>query len=334
MNVGRTNYGQTWLNFSNATDTWDENNGNCSSGSYSTKSSCESRGHCSDTSYSSQSSCTAAGSCSISNKNSQSSCTSAGVCSDSDYGNRSSCESNGNCYKPNGSIQFGKTPRNCSYTWVVNTWTYGTWTYDTWVQNTWTPKNHSTWTGCVMDRDQSYDTTNTAPGSTAATLFPAEQYDYCPDQLSALSYDWTSLRSKISGLTAQGGTNQQIGLAWAFQTLTAAPFNIPAKDAAYSYNEVIILLSDGLNTQNRFSGNGSTYSSAVDDRQRNLCDNVKAAKITLYTVQVNTDNDPVSAVLRSCASDTGKFVMLTSADQIVSTFASIGTSLTGLRLTH
>ena len=41
---------------------------------------------------------------------------------------------------------------------------------------TWTP-DHSQWDGCVMDRDQSYDTLNTDPTtSNAATLFPAEQY--------------------------------------------------------------------------------------------------------------------------------------------------------------
>jgi Flp pilus assembly protein TadG len=31
--------------------------------------------------------------------------------------------------------------------------------------STWTPANHNTWTGCVVDRDQDYDTKNTAPTS-------------------------------------------------------------------------------------------------------------------------------------------------------------------------
>src|SRR5262249_21643558 len=41
----------------------------------------------------------------------------------------------------------------------------------------WTPKSHSTWNGCVTDRDQNYDTLNTAP--VAGALFPAEQYASC-----------------------------------------------------------------------------------------------------------------------------------------------------------
>ena len=48
--------------------------------------------------------------------------------------------------------------------------------------------------------------------------------------------------------------------------------------------EVIILLTDGLNTENRWY----TNQTSIDDRQKITCDNIKAAGITLYTVQVNT----------------------------------------------
>src|SRR5262249_13562236 len=46
---------------------------------------------------------------------------------------------------------------------------------------TWTPKNHNTWNGCITDRDQNYDTLNTAPSNGAK--FPAEQYSSCPVQV-------------------------------------------------------------------------------------------------------------------------------------------------------
>ena len=45
---------------------------------------------------------------------------------------------------------------------------------------TWTPAAHSTWNGCVTDRDQNFDTTNDAPLA-GATLYPAEQYSSCPE---------------------------------------------------------------------------------------------------------------------------------------------------------
>jgi hypothetical protein len=49
-------------------------------------------------------------------------------------------------------------------------------------------------------------------------------------------------------------------------------------------------------------------------------------------VQVNTGNDPTSTLLQNCASDPGKFFLLTQAGQIVTTFGQIGTSLSKLRL--
>jgi hypothetical protein len=99
-------------------------------------------------------------------------------------------------------------------------------------------------------------------------------------------------------------------------------------DPNYQYQRIIILLSDGLNTQNRWYSNAS----AIDNRQSIACNNIKAAGITVYTVQVNTDGDPTSTLLQQCASDASKFFLLTSATQIVSTFDTIGTSLAKLHL--
>jgi len=192
---------------------------------------------------------------------------------------------------------------------------------------TWTPANHNTWNGCVTDRDQNFDTTNDAPVA-GSTLYPTEQYSSCPVSLMGLSNDWTALSNKITAMQPVGNTNQAIGLQLGWQSLTASPFTIPAQDPNYKYSQVIILLTDGLNTQDRWY----TTASSIDARQQKTCDNVKAAGITVYTVQVNTDGDPTSTLLQNCASDTNKFFLLTSANQIVTTFGQIGTALTNLRL--
>ena len=51
-----------------------------------------------------------------------------------------------------------------------------------------------------------------------------------------------------------GGTNQAIGLSVGAQTLIpgGSMFNAPAEDPNYTYNRAIILLSDGLNTEDRW----------------------------------------------------------------------------------
>ncbi|UPJ55899.1 pilus assembly protein [Bradyrhizobium sp. 192] len=205
--------------------------------------------------------------------------------------------------------------------------------------STWTPANHNTWNGCVTDRDQDYDTKNTTPTSgNVGTLFPAEQYSYCNTGSSAylqpvmpLSYDWSALKTRIDAMKPTGNTNQGIGLAWGWMTLsTGDPMNAPAKDTNYTYKDAIVLLSDGLNTQNRWYSNASQ----IDARQKKLCDNAKAqpSNITIYSVQVNTGGDPTSSVLQYCASTADKFYLVTSASQTVSVFKDIGTSLSKLRV--
>ncbi len=161
-----------------------------------------------------------------------------------------------------------------------------------------------------------------------ASLFPVEQYDDCPVELMPLSYDWNKLNDKVNSMKPVGMTNQTIGLQWGFQSLTAAPFTIPAKNANYKYSEVIIMLTDGLNTENRFGDNTAT----MDARTLSACSNIKSAGITLYTVQVNTTGDPTQNFLKTCASSPDKFVELKSANQMVATFNAIGTSLSNLRI--
>ena len=198
---------------------------------------------------------------------------------------------------------------------------------------TWVPYNHNTWTGCVTDRDQSYDTLNTTPSGSEndnpSKLFPAEQYDDCPVAMMAQGYNWTAMNSLVDSMQPAGNTNTAIGLVWAWQSLTTGvPLNAPAKDSNYVYTDVIILLTDGLNTQNRWS----TSQSAIDARNAITCTNIKAAGIQLYTIQVNTGGDPQSAMLKSCASSDNNFFHLTNASQIVTLFTRLGTKLSRLRV--
>ena len=69
-------------------------------------------------------------------------------------------------------------------------------------------------------------------------------------------------------------------------------------DPYYTFQHVIILLTDGMNTENRWYDTQAS----IDARQQITCNNVKAAGITVYTVQVNTGGDPLSTLLQGCAS--------------------------------
>jgi len=218
----------------------------------------------------------------------------------------------------------------------------------------------STWTGCVTDRTQPNDATGVLPSGTndQTTLFPANEYlengnSYCSSSASTqlepiipLSYDWGSLKTAINAMQPTGGTNQAVGLAWAWQSLIPnGVLNAPAEDSTTTYNRVIIILSDGLNTEDRWpeNGNGSSQASGnpIDTRQALLCSNLKSARdskgnaaYTIYAIQVNTSSpaDATSTVLQNCASSPDKFFMLTSSTEILTTFQTIGTALSKLRV--
>lgn len=235
----------------------------------------------------------------------------------------------------------------------------------------WTEKsNHNSWNGCVTDRGavdkpdpsnagEGYDQLTTAPDNTkSSSKFPAHNYGYCPQQMIGLTdvkntTGWTSITDLVEKMSPNGSTNQPIGLVWAWQSLVGVtPLTAPAYDPNYQYRNIIILLSDGLNTQNRWSGNGYWTSTDVDKRMydssgKGTCANIKnspisingvSSKTVIYTIQVNTESDPTSTLLQNCASAESdepkgkKFFLVNSASGIADTFGEIAGNLTRLRL--
>jgi Flp pilus assembly protein TadG len=366
-----SNSNATWIDWTD----WNAVNGTCSQSSYTTQSTCEGRGTCSLSAYTTQSTCVAHGTCSLSSYTTQntcvatcslaayttqSTCVAQGTCSKAGYTTQSTCVAQSACSKP----QY--TNRNTcqdedgtwgAARWTPATWTTPTWTTATWIAPIWTANNHSTWNGCITDRGASgapsilnTDTNVMAPNPLLTdTLFPAEQFTSCPQPVMGLNYNWTAMTTLVNNMSPAGNTNQAIGLAWGWLSLVGGgPFTMPAKDPNYTYSDVIILLTDGLNTQDRWYASPplttTQAQTSIDARQRMTCDNIYAAGITLYTIQVNTGGDPTSTLLQNCAGtpnrdpakarypDPSKFFLLTSANAMVTTFNQIGTQLSNLRV--
>jgi Flp pilus assembly protein TadG len=308
----------TYWDTSSATDTF----GTCSNPNYSRRSTCTAAGTCTLSQFTTQSTCTGAGTCSNAiYNNDQSNCTGRNACSDSRYTTRTTCQNAG------------------------KVWGRGTWTSANaiWTAETWTP-DHTKWTGCVMDRGDSngpnannYDANDLAPalsGGTDPSKFPAEQYTDCPglQELLPLSNNWTTLKNKIDAMTPNGNTNTTIGLEWGWHSLTQSdPLNAPPEDTAhYTYNKVIIFLTDGTNTQNRWS----STESAIDARMTLACQNAKALVngkpgVTIYTILVLQGN---ATLLQNCASGLSNYFNITASNQLVTVFNQIGTQLSQLHV--
>ena len=187
------------------------------------------------------------------------------------------------------------------------------------------------WEGCVRDRTYPYDAQDNAPNtSVAATLFPV--YD-CGSltTLLPLTTNWTALNSKIDAMSPNGNTNVTIGLVWAWHSLTpGAPLSEAAAPAT-DLDKVIIILTDGQNTEAWKNSNNTkvTGSSTIDARTRLVCDNIKAANIKIYAIRVINGN---ASLLQQCATNPTMYYDVQNASQLNSVFGAIAQNLANLRL--
>jgi Flp pilus assembly protein TadG len=194
---------------------------------------------------------------------------------------------------------------------------------------TWTPQSHGNWDGCVRDRTYPYDVQDNPPTtSNTATLYPAFE---CGSLATALplTSTWTTLTTKVDQMVPAGNTNVTIGLAWAWHALTAqAPYTGAATPAA-DLDKVIILLTDGINTEAYKNSNDTrvTSETAINDRTKLACDNVRIAKIKLYTVRVIDGN---ADLLRSCATSPDMYYDVKQASDLNAAFTAIANSLANL----
>lgn len=195
-----------------------------------------------------------------------------------------------------------------------------------WIDYTVNGVSKSSWTGCVQDRTQSNDVLDTAPAAgNAATLFPALNSCGTLTEMMPLSNDWTALHAKVDAMQANGNTNVTIGLTWAWHALTANLPLVGASSPQPDLDKVIILLTDGENTQNRWT----TSTSSINARTALACTNIKAANIKLYTVRVIDGN---ATLLRNCATNPTMYYNVNQASQLNAVFSSIAKNLANLRL--
>ena len=229
------------------------------------------------------------------------------------------------------------SPSNCSCTGSGSTMHCDTqkWTH-TWVAN-----DHATWTGCITDRAQDYDIQDTTPVSTNTTGMPADNAsdnNCMAASITPLSYTWTTLSTQITNMSPGGTTNQAIGVdnGWLALT-TGAPYSAPTLPANTS--RYIILLSDGLNTEDRWYGDGSTTGSTddgkIDTRENSACTAAKTDGVVIYTLFLDLGGTQGNSTpLQNCATDSSKYVDLTSTSQVAAAFANIGQQITSLRVSN
>jgi Flp pilus assembly protein TadG len=194
-----------------------------------------------------------------------------------------------------------------------------------------TPAN---WQGCVWDRDQAsdYDAKDILTNMTDINqLHPAVN---CRSNNLARILTLTDVRTNTATLVnalktmqPSGNTNLTPGISWGLATITnGVPFT-EAQAPSATVKKFMILMTDGENTENRYSTNSGT----IDPRAKKACANVKALGITLYTIRV-IDGD--KALLESCATSVSYYKEVANASELTPVFEAIAKEIGAVRLTN
>lgn len=176
-------------------------------------------------------------------------------------------------------------------------------------------------------------------------------------RLTDNSNQMSEVKSKLNQMVAVGDTNIAMGLMWGWHTLSPnAPF---ADGTAYNTTgvmKIVVLLTDGWdqNTvnsdsdtsfysgdgyvwQNRVSGLNTTSqnsrNAALDARMSQVCANMKADNILIYTVRIDVSG-VAPTVLQNCASAPSDFFDVPNVPDLPGVFANIAGDISRLRISH
>jgi hypothetical protein len=200
------------------------------------------------------------------------------------------------------------------------------------------------WKGCITDRSPGYEANGKAPTvAIRASLHPAVSC-YDADSLAfaqPLTDNWSALRSSAASMKPSGNTNVTIGARFGFAALAPAGTDALASGVAFGTPDVdkyLILLTDGDNTQNRYTSNGN----AIDAKTKGMCDDIKSRSsrtdaagkpipdVRIFTVRV-IEGD--RALLQNCATNASMYKEVSDAGQIDAVFKDILREITRLQLT-
>jgi Mg-chelatase subunit ChlD len=181
------------------------------------------------------------------------------------------------------------------------------------------------WDGCVADRDKYYDVNDTAPNGNPGTEYPADGRSCALPEILPLTTDFALATSRLDQMSPEGKTNTTIGLVWGWHALSpGAPLTEAAKPSA-DVAKFIVFLTDGQNTENRWTSN--THD--IDGRTEKVCANLRSSGIKVFTIRVKEGNEEL---LRNCATEPNMYYDVPAVSEMMAVFKSISRSISKLRI--
>jgi len=197
-----------------------------------------------------------------------------------------------------------------------------------------TPVTTNTWHGCVGSRpypletlDEQYD-----------TKIPGIMNAFCSSEVSPLTNDTGLLNGRIDAMVAAGETYIPGGLIWGWRLLSKqAPYT-----EAKGYDErvyglktrkLLVLMTDGMNTLSpTYPWHSGTDTNLANSLTSELCTNIKAKGITIYSVAFDVDDDNVKDLLKSCASGDKKYFDAGNGGELDAAFREIAQDFSPIRI--
>jgi Mg-chelatase subunit ChlD len=201
--------------------------------------------------------------------------------------------------------------------------------YGTPVQQCWAGAHHA-WNGAVGSR------TNDAV-ITTGDKYPGIMDAAAPNEIIDLTDNMGKLVSGIETLNADGETYIPSGLLWGWNLLDSAEPYSTAKSAASMATlkgaKALVLMTDGDNTKSaQIPKHDGTDGAAADLKTAQLCSNIKAAGISIYTVAFKVEKATSLAMLKNCASNPSQAFDAQDNTALQSVFNQIAGSLASMRL--
>jgi Flp pilus assembly protein TadG len=202
-----------------------------------------------------------------------------------------------------------------------------------------TSTNTQTWNGCVGSRAYPLNVRDDTPA--AGTLYPGIMNVSCPSAITPLTADKATVTTALSKMVTTGETYIPSGLMWGFATLSSQqPFTQAVPYSDTKVRKALVLMTDGANTKSvsavsGMSGlpahNGSNVTQA-NTYTSELCANIKAQGITVYTIAFGVTDTSTRNRLRDCASEPGMAFTPDNASQLSAAFKEIAEALRTLSI--
>ncbi len=187
-----------------------------------------------------------------------------------------------------------------------------------------------TWRGCVGSRNYPL---NVRDNDYIANRVPGIMNVNCSAALTPLSTNRAAVLGAIKSLSASGNTYIPSGLTWGWATLSpGVPFSEPT-NAGRQTQRYLVLMTDGENTlsPNYPTHNGNNVTIA-NNLTRELCTNIKAENITVFSIAFQVTNTTVKTLLQNCATSSDKYFDAVNSQQLSEAFDQIARLMSTLRV--